>query len=319
MRAAGEIREVRDDAVRADRAARKRLHEIAALGERRLAVVDDDHVGAAHRGIVGFAHRCLERADEVEMHAGREPGAFHERRRGQRRAGHDIGVPHGGLEVAYGRYRNPVGGESARGRVGMIRRAAPQAHALDRPHVRMGSDETPRLPSGADHHEMPRVTPREVTGGERRRAGRAPRGDLVAVEERERPAVAGVEERIHRIDRALAALAISRKDGDELHADAAPGAPGRHQEQRRRRRAGNVDRVVGAKRRRHVFAQHRGQRIEHPRPRERGANGRGVEVAHRRREDGYARSSDSERSAALPPAAAVFTVTVRSTTSRAGS
>ena len=29
-----------------DRAARDRLHEVAALGQRRLAVVDDDHVGA---------------------------------------------------------------------------------------------------------------------------------------------------------------------------------------------------------------------------------------------------------------------------------
>ena len=204
------------------------------------------------------------------MNAGREPGAVHQRLRRKRRAGNDIRSAHRRLEVAHRGHRQAVGRHRARRGARVRRCPAPQAHALDRPHMRMGFDQAARLSSRSDHDEMTRVAPRERTRREGRCARRAPRGDLVAVEKRQRLAVARVEQRVDGVHRTLAALAVAGKHRDELDADPTPGAPGRHQQQRCRRRAGDVDRVMPAKRRRHVLAQHRAERIQHSRPRQRG-------------------------------------------------
>jgi hypothetical protein len=207
--------------------------------------------------------------------------------------------------------------ESARERVGVRMRAAPDADALDRTRVAMRVDQPARLATGADHQQVPRVLAGEEARGVRGRARGAPRSDLLAVQQRERLAARRVEQRVDGADRALAAVAVAGEHRHQLDADPLARPPRRHQQQRGGGRSRRVDRVVRAQRRGDVVAQHRRERFVHPRPRQPCADRGGIEIAHDLVP--AQRSSGSDSNAALPPAAAVLTVTVRSTTRRAGS
>ena len=280
VRAAREVPQFRGDLRLGDRPALQRLDHVAALGQRGGAVVDDDQVGPLHRRVVGLPHVRLERADEVEMGAGREPGAMHQRRRGQRGAGHDVGLAHGGFQVTARAHRQ-AGVRQLRGRgFGMGGGAAPEAHAIDRADHAVRLDQPAGGPARPDHDQVPRAGTRQPRRRVRRRAGGAARRQLLAVEQRQHPAVAPVEQRVDGRDRPLLALAVAREHGDQLDADPVADAPRRHQQQRRGRHPGNVDRVIRAQRRRDVRLQRRVQRRKHSRPGQAGADGGSVEMAH---------------------------------------
>ena len=115
-------------------------------------------------------------------------------------------LAHRAFEVANRGDRQAVVLHRGGRRLRVLRRAAPEAHALDRPDQRMGFDEPAREPPEPDQHQMPRVRAREPARRIGRSAGRAARGDLLAVEERQRRAVARVEQRIDGAHRALVAL-----------------------------------------------------------------------------------------------------------------
>ena len=163
----------------------------------------------AHRGIVGLAHAGLERADEVEMHA----------RRAATRRGR--AAPSTASRTTRCRPRAPRASRSRTAVTGkpsraiaraaasrVLRRATPQAHALDRPDVRVRFDQPAR---DAARSRPARDAARRARARRSRRVRRcargAARGDLLAVEQRERRAVARVEQRVDGADRALAALA----------------------------------------------------------------------------------------------------------------
>ena len=61
--------------------AMQKVTPISQSGVIVTALIDDNEISARHRGIVGLAHAGMERADEVEMHAGRQPFAADDRRR----------------------------------------------------------------------------------------------------------------------------------------------------------------------------------------------------------------------------------------------
>ena len=216
------------------------------------------------------------------MHAGREPFAADDRHGRQRRARDDVGLAHRALEVRHDRGAHAI---PLQRRGGLARRAPPcgSTRSRDRSAGRSGA----RRPASA---RSGRNRPARDAAHPRARAGRAAYADAPAV----RRAVIsspsniasavplrGVEERVHGADRALAAPGVARKHGDELHADAPARAPGRHQQQRCRRLARNVDRMARAQRRGDVVLQHRVERRQHPRPGQALANRGGVEISHR--------------------------------------
>ena len=262
------------------------------------------------------------------MHAGREPCAAHERRGGQRRARHDVGVAHRALEVAHR--------ASPRMPSRVISRAAASACAGVRLHTltrsigrtwRCASTSPRAMPARRrPSRDAARRARASRSRGVRRRAGRAARRDLLAVEQRERPRrCARRTARTRRRPRArrardcpgntVTSLTPMRRPVRQagISSSDAAGSPG------------TSIAMVRAQRRRDVVAaaSRRAPRASAARAGASRIVG-GVEVAHRASARGaaarrYAASSESDSSAALPPAAAVLTVTVRSTTRRAQS
>src|SRR5579885_1195807 len=64
--AARQVEEVARDVVLAEHAGADRLHDVAGLGERALASVDED-AGALHHLVVGLAHLRRAAADEIDV------------------------------------------------------------------------------------------------------------------------------------------------------------------------------------------------------------------------------------------------------------
>ncbi len=177
-------------------------------------------------------------------------------------------------------------------------------------HVPVRIDQAAALPSRADHQQPMRVAAREPVGGVRRCAGRPARGEFLAIEGGDRLAGVGVEQHVDGGDRALAARGIARKHRHQLDADVAAGAPRRHQQQRTRGLARDVDRVIDAQRGVNLPPQRLVERGEHSRPGQARANGRRVEELH---QPGVSVSDSND---ALPPEAVVLIVIVRSQTRR---
>jgi hypothetical protein len=187
------------------------------------------------------------------------------------------------LEIVDRARPQPIPREQCCGRARMSHGAAPHAHPLDRPDEAVRIGELPRDAPRPDDDEMLRVLAGEPARGIRRGPRRAARRDLFAVEQRERGAIPGIEQRIHRADRALPASRIAGEYRHELDADPPGSAPGGHQQQRSRGLAGHFDRMVGTQRRRDLVVKHRVERSKHSRPRQACANRGGIEVLHRLR------------------------------------
>ena len=149
--------------LRADRAFGDRLHDVAAFGHRAFARVDDDEIGARHRGGVGLAHRLDECADEIEMHARVQPFAPDQRRRRERRARDDVRAAHRRLEIATAATGNPARAIAAAAASAC---AGVRLHRLiraDSAQRAIGFGQRVRHPPRAGDHQVRRVGARKVT------------------------------------------------------------------------------------------------------------------------------------------------------------
>ena len=108
---------------RRERAGAQRLDDIAGFVQRRLGI--DKDAGAADGIVVGLAHVRAIGADQVEMRAGFEPRAPHQRLGRQRGAGDDVGGSGGLGEIGYGDGGGPGSGK-ARGQGGGLGGSRPQ-------------------------------------------------------------------------------------------------------------------------------------------------------------------------------------------------
>ena len=105
MRAARQVEQVGADIARGQDPGLQRLDDIASLLRSASAGVDEN-LGAAHRLVVAFAHARVIGADQIDVLAGAQPGAFDQRCLRERGAAHDVGPRHGLRPVDGHRHRD---------------------------------------------------------------------------------------------------------------------------------------------------------------------------------------------------------------------
>ena len=180
----------------------------------------------------------------------------------------------------------------------------------------MRADEPGRERARPDHDHAGGVRAGEITGGEGRGGGRAPKGQARAVENGERHARGAVHEEIGAEDARQPARAVVGKHGDDLGADetvAIGGAgPGRH-EQQRPAGAGPLDIVMVAARHDDIGAEGLGERVDESRKGERAVDLVGRDDAHRRQPVRNARRPipEGSRASVLPETGRARTVSAR--------
>jgi len=236
-----------------------RLHQFAAFGQGALHCVDVD-ARAHQRRVVGLPHLGGEGADEIEMLAGTKPRSLHQGSGRQSRAADDVGPAHGGLEIVDRLDIHAPSGEASRHRLRAFEVPAPYAHRGDGTRRDVGVDDVRRQRARAHHEQPARVRPREIACRERGSGRRAAPGQFGAVQHRQRAAVGGIEQRIHRVHRRAALGRVAGKHGDQLDADASPRLPRGHREQQVL--AGVADGVVLPRRRVNVGAKGALQRVD---------------------------------------------------------
>ena len=170
-------------------------------------------------GVVGFAHLRREGADQIDMRALLQPGPAHQRLLGQGRAGHDVSLTNGALQILGDDRLDTSGGQRERGCDGARARAVPQRHALDRSDRAVRAHEMGRERPRTHHDEMRGVLAREVARRERRCGCCSPQRERGAVHHRQRLAGVAGHEDVAAVDRRLSELGIVRKHVDELVAD----------------------------------------------------------------------------------------------------
>ena len=163
------------------RPARQRDDEIAVLGQRRLAVVDE-HLGPHDGIVVDLAMVGEEGADEVEVGARPDDAAGDQRLLRHRGRADHVGLPDRRIEVVDGAAVDR-GGDRRR----PVRGAVPDQHALDRRSYRaVGRHQVRRQSTSADHQQGAGVRAGQKAGAEPRVGGRLAVGQLGAVDERDR-------------------------------------------------------------------------------------------------------------------------------------
>jgi hypothetical protein len=118
----------------------ERLNDVARFGQRAGARVDED-AAAPDAIVVGLAHLRTEAADQIEMHAERQPMSFDERSFTQGRAADDMRAAHRIGEIGGGGDPEAAPIEPLREFHGLVVMAAPDQHIDDRPNARMRFDE----------------------------------------------------------------------------------------------------------------------------------------------------------------------------------
>ncbi len=115
----------------------------------------------------------------------------------------------------------------------MGRRAAPDRHLADRPHLGMHPDQLRRQRARADHQQPRGIGAGQVARREAGSTGSAPLGQHGAVEQRQGGTGRAVQQQILAVDRGQRALAVVGEHRDDLDADPSRRAarPGRHQQQ----------------------------------------------------------------------------------------
>ncbi len=220
--APAQLVEVATHVLRRDEAGAQRDDQIAALGERRPAVVDVD-LGAHHRIVVDLAMIRLERTDEIEVGARLEPPSLDQVFGGHRRGADHVGLRDRVAEGVDDR-RAGVRGD----RLGLRPRAVPHEHPLQRrPHRPVGGDEMRREPSGTDHQQGRHVVAGEEPSAEGGVGRGLAVGQLGPVDQRHRVPVRPVEQHIQRLHRRSTRARVAGEDGDQLDADRRAGLPGR--------------------------------------------------------------------------------------------
>lgn len=208
----------------------QRHHKVAGLFQRALAGIDPDGT-ALQGGVIRLAHLRRETADQIDMSAGLQPVAAHQRFAAEGGAGNGIGSAHGRLQVFDHRNRGIEVGQFFRHRLCPRRIAVPDLDALVTPHGMMGTDQMRRQRAGADHQQMPGILSRQIAGRQRRGTGSTPQGQRHTVDHRFRRAGIGIEQQIGADHRGQPGLGIVGEDADRLDADMPARLPGRHHQQ----------------------------------------------------------------------------------------
>jgi hypothetical protein len=178
-----------------------------------------------------------------------EPFSQHQGPGRQRGAGHDVGRTHRGLEVGRDRSVEIAYAQTIDQRLRRRRRRVPYADVADGAYLAVGLRQQASDAAGADDKQSIGVRPREIRGGKRRHGGGAPRRNDVAVEQRNRRPMLGIEQAIERVEALESLFMVAGKDVDDLHAQRIVRLPCRHQQQRRIWLRFEVDPMVMAGRR----------------------------------------------------------------------
>jgi hypothetical protein len=199
-----------------DRALAQRDQQVARLVLSRDARIDVD-AGARDQRAVGLACRCQVCADEVHMRARPDPvSADHGLVRtgeqtddvaggrvGGRLHGHDADLWHAGA-VTFCKSARP----------GKI--PPPDAHLADLPHAPNGLEMRDGLHAATEESERPGVAARELARRKPARGSRAQRGDLRAVEQRERRTGRVIEQEDTALHRRSTLGRVPRMQAHEL-------------------------------------------------------------------------------------------------------
>ena len=223
---AAQVEQVAFDPVGAEPPFLHRHEQISADPDRRLPGVDEDP-GALERLGVRLAHIGLVPADQIQVLAGLQPLAEHQRGLGRGRRADDVGATARGLDVG-GRFERHAFDRRRGGqRLGLLAGAVPDHYALDRrPHRAVRADEMRGLRARADHAKRLDVLAGEKVRAEGGVRGGLPVRELGAVEARERPAVPAVEKHVDGLNGGRPrAGGIGREHGGELDADPAALLP----------------------------------------------------------------------------------------------
>ena len=239
-----------------ERAIGDRLQQLAGFGQR-AGIGVDDHTRTRHCGVVRFPHVGPKAAHQVEVRAGTQPFAAHQRLARRGGAGNHVGALHGSLQIPRHHRIDTFAAQPPRQRRCRRAVARPNLHLAQAGMQSQVRARHPRRQPPRTHQQQALgIRARQLPRGQGRGGRRAAQRERFAVNQRQRHAGGAIEQQVAGLHSARAQCRSPRHHGDRLHPDR-PWRPGRHQQQAAGRRGGNVHRAQGvrmAQRRRGVAA-----------------------------------------------------------------